>query len=378
MAVAPGVEALTVMSDGNVDEVDDTSTEEVQVSNIDDDDDDSTEEVQVSTIDEDEEDENTHQQLTQTSLVPSTIAVHGDLLEHSFGAESVWDALLDKGSDEMQKNQYSTHLVAFEVGAHSAAQSVVSVKKQFHTHCFEPSPASFKRIQNSMSQVIQQSPELQQYIHLHNVAAGGTTGDVVEFSASGGTGDHIGKLNGWKMTLEEGEDSRYNVVEVTTMKLDDLIYHHTVENEAPIDEVYAIKIDTQGFEPSVFEGLEESIKNHKIKYVLTEYWPNGMALMRNNTDDKCGVSTRILSQLTAAGYSIYALPIQAHATIKDHKVSNEKWREERPLNDFRADCEYMLELEKRFPHEEYRMVSRLIICSGTSIIITIIMLSILR
>jgi hypothetical protein len=116
-----------------------------------------------------------------------------------------------------------------------------------------------------------------------------------------------------------------------------------------------LQVDTQGFEPQVFARLKESIRHRKIQYIMTEYWPNGMGLL-NNRADKCDLATEMISSLVSAGYTLYALPVVAHGSIKDKGIHNAMlhW-EDRPLHDLKADCEFFLNIEKRFPNEEYHM-----------------------
>ena len=297
--------------------------------------------------------------LNQTApYTDAKVPFRDDMLRSRMGfAEIVWDTLISKGAAKMKENNYSKHLVTFEVGAHRAKQSKEALKSKFHTHVFEPSPSSFAKIKMVMEGITSKDPELDRFLHLHNVAVGSTTGDILEFETSGSTGDHVGQFDVWHMKPGESKfvpkEKQTKMIQVPSMKLDDLIHFHSTEKEIPIDEVYAAKIDTQGFEPKVFQGLEESIKNHKIQYLITEYWPKGMALMNNRTDT-CDLAMETLHPMIAAGYTIYALPLVAHASIKAPYLKN--WSE-RPFDDIKADCEYLLDLENRYPLEDYHMVS---------------------
>ncbi len=87
---------------------------------------------------------------------------------------------------------------------------------------------------------------------------------------------------------------------------------------------------------------------------MTEYWPNGMGLLTGR--DKCGAAVGILTQLIDAGYTLYALPIEVHpkGKTKENKLALADWQS-RPLNDLKADCQYILDLEKKSPVEGYFM-----------------------
>ena len=144
-----------------------------------------------------------------------------------------------------------------EVGMHRAVQCIEAAQ-HFEAHCVEPSPVSFKRCQKGVKRA---APEVQERIHLHNVAASSTSGVIVDFSATGSTGDSVGSqgIDAWTMTKEKGTTTtsagKGKTVKVRTSTLDDLIS----ENIAPGTEVLVAKIDVQGFEPHVFQGLADSI-----------------------------------------------------------------------------------------------------------------------
>jgi len=116
------------------------------------------------------------------------------------------------------------------------------------------------------------------------------------------------------------------------------------------DGVFVLKVDTQGFEPVVFSGLSESLKLHKIKYILMEYWPRGMDL-QNGKQDAC-VAADLLSKLVNAGYTLYALSVTAHPKAPQgyRRVVND-----RPLDNLCENCQWYFDLEKRFPSDEYKM-----------------------
>ncbi len=85
------------------------------------------------------------------------------------------------------------------------------------------------------------------------------------------------------------EEKRGEIIKVPSIQLDDIVYDHKIKptksagssetkedgSVIAFDKVFALKIDTQGYEPSVFAGLKKSIRAHKIQYIMTEYWPKG-------------------------------------------------------------------------------------------------------
>ena len=108
--------------------------------------------------------------------------------------------------------------------------------------------------------------------------------------------------------------------------------------------------DTQGFEPSVFSGLTESIKNHKIDFILTEFWPKGIDFLADKPGACVGVD--FLTNLANQGYTLYALDVQAHPKAP------RGWKNaivDRPLDNLRSNCQWFLDLEKLYPSDVYHM-----------------------
>lgn len=290
-----------------------------------------------------------------------------------YGADNIWEDILLKGVEEMKKNGYKKNLVVFEVGAHAAKQSLTAAKQKFHAHSVEPSPPSFNRIKRGMIHALAKDASVGEFIHLYNFAAGSQSGGMLDFKTTGGTGDHVGEFDVWNMKAGKDPDhypdsKKGKMVQIPSIKLDDIVYYNKVRptsvkglesgsNPPEIEHVWAIKVDTQGFEPQVFAGLKESIKARKFQYVLTEYWPNGIGLLNNSMDNKCQLAVEMLTRLDAAGYKIYALPAVAHPKGKEDQrvlTAMSQWSD-RPLHDAEADCQYFLDFEKRFPNPNYHM-----------------------
>ena len=302
-----------------------------------------------------------------SSLLSQMYSIKG-----SYMADNLWIDIIDKGAEIMEAHGYAKHLVVFEVGAQSLTQSLYAIRKKFHTHCIEPSPRSFKRMVNRAINEVKKDPSHGQYIHLYNAAASGISGETLDFGAAGGTGDHVGEFDMWNMKPGKEpddfpENKKTKMVKVSSVRVDDIILDNSVKAEQipgledvppppKIDHVHAIKVDTQGFEPNVFAGLKESIKQQKIDYVLTEYWPNGIGLLNYDIRDKCEVAVEMLTTLIDSGYKLYALPLAVHGSVKDRTIRRAlaDWRK-RPLNNLMADCYYILDLEKQFPQKDYHM-----------------------
>jgi FkbM family methyltransferase len=234
--------------------------------------------------------------------------LHDDILRsiddqklRPYGADQVWEDIIHKGERIMKNNNYKNHLTVVEVGAQNENQSLLAAKSKFNVHCVEPSPNSFKKIHLSILRKLNKmrrngDNNVGKFIHLYNVAAGSKSGGTLDFYSTGGTGDHVGSFDMWNMKVGQlpddwPEEKRGEMIKVPSIQLDDIIYDHKVkpnklkglggtekENKnsfETFDDVYALKVDTQGYEPHVFAGLTKSIQSHKIQYIMTEFWPKG-------------------------------------------------------------------------------------------------------
>ena len=196
----------------------------------------------------------------------------GDLLDvPSISAEKVWDELIQEGSKKLAGGGAA---VAMEVGMHRPRQCLQAAEAGLTAHCFEPSPVSFQRVQKKVKEAPQ---TIQSRIHLYNAAAGSTAGILLNFTSSGGTGDHVGEFDVWNMKAGKPSDEKLlkkqgKTVQVPSIRLDDVV-------EKIDKDVFVMKIDTQGFEPAVLSGLTESLRLHKVQFLLMEYWPAGIDLM---------------------------------------------------------------------------------------------------
>lgn len=321
------------------------------------------------------------QQHQQKVLNKKSYKLHNDILQaidekklRPYSADSVWEDLIKNGQQIMERNNYSKHLTVIEVGAQNENQSLMAAHAKYNVHCVEPSPKSFVAIHGAMKKKFKlaKDEESQKYIRFYNVAAGDVSGKTIDFYSTGGTGDHVGEFDMWnmkpgKMPDDWPEEKRGKMVQVPSIQLDDMIYYNKIKptvvegfDSKPVrmDDVYALKVDTQGFEPSVFAGLKKSIREHKIQYIMTEYWPKGMGLMANKMDKPCEAAEKVFDILSDAGYKLYALPMQGHPSAWGftktifHHVAN--WKK-RPLDDYRKDCQHILNFEKEFPNPNYHM-----------------------
>ena len=287
------------------------------------------------------------------------------LFNMPINADDAWKFLLMEGAQMMKTNK--APLAAMEVGMHRATQCIRAAEFEFQAYCVEPSPKSFEICEKA---VRSRNQDVQDRIHLYNVAAGSTSGIEVDFVASGSTGDSVGEVESdmWTMTKKRRtpgstNTNGRNIVKVKTSTLDDLIS----KNISPGTEIFVAKIDVQGFEPYVFQGLSESIQQNRIMFILFEYWPKGMDFIMDEPfdgDGICKASVKILENLINAGYKLFALNHEVHPHSFSHRQSKQPNAtsykklfsvvDQRPLDNLMKNCMWYYKLEREiFPQEDY-------------------------
>ena len=167
--------------------------------------------------------------------------------------------------------------IIFDIGANNGS-SLDEFKEwwpQSHVHCFEPQDECLPELRESADRLSADGK-----VYINHIAAGNKSNETAKFYThdinSGVSGFNkinmnsrdsldLSKLDkeGSEKKLEYGNTLNH-VREVATLRLDDYIADH----DPKIHEINLLKIDTQGFEPEVLEGLGEKLKI--VDVVLTE------------------------------------------------------------------------------------------------------------
>ena len=177
--------------------------------------------------------------------------------------------------DDLLKDKTSKNPIIFDVGGNKG-QSIEKYLKIFEKpiiHSFEPIKTEFDYMYNKFKN--------NKNIFLNNFALGEKT-EEKEFNVTAQTGNSsFNKFNlgtDWLKvrskkhnTTEEGYI--VSVQKVNVVKLDD----YCIDNNISLIDL--VKIDTQGYEDKVLEGSLNSIKQNKIKAIVTE-------IMFDNVYDK--------------------------------------------------------------------------------------------
>ena len=118
-----------------------------------------------------------------------------------------------------------------------------------------------------------------------NVALGEQPGRATLFRSPGNLGDH---------RLFASGNERREAVEVPVVRLDDLCREHAIER------VDLVKMDVQGYEPLVLEGMSRTLADNPDVLVVTEFWPHGM--------EAAGSSVQTFFEaFSALGFAAYLL-----------------------------------------------------------------------
>lgn len=123
--------------------------------------------------------------------------------------------------------------------------------------------------------VIALEPDPQSYEYLEQTIAANEVGNVNAFQYAAADHEakmplHISKDNRGDNRLYE-PDPKWPKITVTARPADDVL------KESGIDSVDFIKIDVQGFEASVIDGLQNTLAQSKKLTLLAEFWPKGLS-----------------------------------------------------------------------------------------------------
>lgn len=155
---------------------------------------------------------------------------------------------------------------------------------------FEPDPESRKYLKQTIDANALSNTEV------ISAAASNNNGTTQLFISTNNRGDN---------RLYENQNADV-AVDVATVRIDDVL------NERNIDAVDIIKIDVQGFEGYVIEGMEQTLKNSQRLQMLMEFWPEGLSSAGTNPLD-------LLNRLESFGLSLFELKEKGNFTPIDDK-----------------------------------------------------------
>lgn len=151
-------------------------------------------------------------------------------------------------------------LVVFDVGANVGqwTTSLLEIAKSAggYIHCFEPSPATFSKLQSAMARY-----RLEEKVFCINAGLSDLKGTRDLYIKEGGSGINSfynRRLEGLGISYDESE-----TVQVTTVD--------TYCREESISHIDYLKIDVEGHELAVLQGATEMLKKQAIYYIQFEY-----------------------------------------------------------------------------------------------------------
>jgi len=163
-------------------------------------------------------------------------------------------------SFDIQKNLIDIpQPIIFDIGAH-IGQTYQIYRKLFpkaHIYCFEPSPSSFKKLENTISKKTNS--------FCHQVAVSKSKGHAtLNLNLSW-------KTNSLLETDQRGQDYwGKGLLETVDKVVVDTITLDSFCEENSIDNIHILKLDTQGHEFDVLLGSQSLLKNQKINMIYME------------------------------------------------------------------------------------------------------------
>jgi len=157
-------------------------------------------------------------------------------------------------------------------------------------------------------------------------------------SGYGATGSHFKTVDTNKSLFNPNEDKVFEtakIVNITMITGDELI------RRSGRDEVYCVKIDTQGQEYNILLGFRQAFEQRRIRYVLLEFAPS---MVRTNS----GYDPVLIFEFFAKYQcSVMDLNIEPYAfKLQGHQLTEEEQLRPRPT-DPRAYVDMFNELNER-------------------------------
>jgi FkbM family methyltransferase len=210
------------------------------------------------------------------------LELHVDLRDEGVGRPLFVERRYEPGETAFVVESLKPGMVFVDIGANIGYYSTLAAKIVGNAgvvHAIEPEPHNFELLAaNATTNRLQN-------ISCHNVALGAEPGTLELFRSGTNYGDH---------RVYGGGDRGAGVIAVPVKTLDDLLQEHA--GRAPD----FIKMDVQGFEYSVLQGMTGTLEGRHPLTLLTEFWPHGI--------EQAGGSPAVyFNTLVAAGFSVFQL-----------------------------------------------------------------------
>ena len=294
-------------------------------------------------------------------ISPDIVISHGILWDGS--NDGLWFNLAREGSALLREDP-DAMIHVMTVGMDLPTHCVGAAMRGLQAHCIEPSPISERKISRRLKNSVDEGRNIQFY-HMNAAAAAADTRLDLPLNSEGGTRYDTRNTKNEPNHGPMSDTERKRAI-VKSIAIDDIIDNKVVpttsfapeEESREIDKLFLLKIDMEGLEPIVFSGLTKSIKEHKIDYLITKYWPKQIKFMHDVTEE-CVKPVEMLKLLADNGYSLYTgLTVSHYSAPED---AQDYLASIRNLNaygidysDLVAHCKFFYEIEKLFPSSFYK------------------------
>ena len=156
--------------------------------------------------------------------------------------------------------------IVIDIGANIGYYSLIASKyigKKGKVYAFEPVPENYELLVKNIK-----ANNLKNIIPIKKAVYKENTTTMI----------YLDKYNKGSHSIVKGNIPQYSGIgiNIKTIKLDDFL------KENKIKKVDVIKIDTQGSEEFIFEGMKDLIKNNADLKILTEFWLEGLKRSGSN------------------------------------------------------------------------------------------------
>ena len=139
----------------------------------------------------------------------------------------------------------------------------------------------------------------------------------------------------------------------------------TTTTTTKIEQVFLLKVDVQGHEPAVFQGITTALREQKIDLILTEYWPKGIDYMNESLGPgrECTTySVAMLQLFVDHGYQLYQLRVTtdprapqdaARLRMRQHNEGQQYM----PTTSLKEFCHFFYELERKYRDGDGRTIN---------------------
>lgn len=146
--------------------------------------------------------------------------------------------------------------IVLDVGANIGRYSseVLAINPKLQVHAFEPHPRNYQRLVDNITHP---------HCHPVNAAVGNEAGSLVLYDYEQDDGSTHASL--YRQVIEEIHQNRATGHQVTVIKLDSYL------TDQGIHDIDLLKIDTEGNEFAVLQGLQQHLSNDRIKAIHFEF-----------------------------------------------------------------------------------------------------------